>query len=202
MLRFSLASFWRPSPLCCLLSGALLLLASCGQNAGAGQTGAQPACKPDHIIGVEESLTKGYHSLTGLKQDADLGVQGLFTAVVDTTSPDSSGLVYTDFTFTITHVLWDPHHQIPGSTNSVTIHQTGGCTGGTFYKVADDPLFQIGEEAILFLHQFSSGQYFVIGGPSGRFEVRHGFVQPVNDEGVQLPPNLTEQQFYTLLQKA
>jgi hypothetical protein len=147
------------------------------------------------------SWTKGYSSLKGLKQDADLGVQGHFTAVVDTPN-DSSGLVSTDFTFTITRVLWDPHHQIPGSTSNITIHQTGGCIGDTLYRVDDDPLFQIGEEAILFLHQFSPDQYYVIGGPSGRFEVRNGLVQPVNDEGVKLPSGLTEQQFYALLRSA
>lgn len=202
MLHFSFASFRRSSLFCCLLSGALLLLAGCGQNAGASQTGAQPACKPNHIVEVEESLVKSYQSLISLKQDADLGVQGHVTAVVDTASPDESGLAYTDFTLNITHVLWDPHHQVSGSTSSVTIRQTGGCAGGTLYKVADDPLFQVGEEAILFLHQFSSGQYYILGGPTGRFEVRHGIVQPVNDEGVHLPPNLTEQQFYALFQKA
>ena len=201
MSRFSLVPSQRYPRLVCLLSGVLVLLASCGQNADAGQAGAQSACKPDHIVGVAASWTKGYSSLKGLKQDADLGVQGHFTTVVDT-STDSPGLVFTDFTFTITKVLWDPHHQIPGSTGSVTIHQTGGCIGNTLYKVDDDPLFQIGEEAILFLHQFSPGQYYVIGGPSGRFEVRKGLVQPVNDEGVQLPSDLTAQQFYALLQKA
>lgn len=200
MSRFSLVAFRRHPWLACLLSGVLMLLAGCGQNADTGQAGTQSACKPDHIVGVAVSWTKGYSSLKGLKQDADLGVQGHFTAVVDTPT-DSSALVYTDFTFTITRVLWDPHHQISGST-SITIRQTGGCTGGTLYRVDDDPLFQVGEEAILFLHQFSPGQYNVIGGPSGRFEVRNGLVQPVNDEGVKLPSDLTEQQFYTLLRRA
>ena len=201
MPRFSLVPFRRYPRLVCLLPGVLLLLASCGQNADAGQASAQSACKPDHIVGVEASWTKGYSSLKGLKQDADLGVQGHFTAVVDTPT-DSSGLVYTDFTFTITQVLWDPHHQIPASASSITIRQTGGCIGDTLYRVDDDPLFQIGEEAILFLHQFSPDQYYVIGGPSGRFEVRNGLVQPVNDEGVKLPSDLTEQQFYALLRRA
>lgn len=48
----------------------------------------------------------------------------------------------------------------------------------------------------------SAGQYFVAGGPSGRFEVHNGLVQPVKDEGVRLPAGLTEQQFYALLQAA
>jgi hypothetical protein len=41
-----------------------------------------------------------------------------------------------------------------------------------------------------------------MGGPSGRFEVRKGLVQPVNNEGVKLPSSLTEQQFYIMLQTA
>ena len=200
MSRLSRVPIPRYPRLACLLPGILLLLGGCGQNADTGQAGAQLTCKPNHIVGIAASWAKGYSSLNGLKQDADLGVQGHFTAVVEAAT-DSSGLAYTDFTFTITQVLWDPHHQIPGSTSSITIRQTGGCIGDTLYKVDDDPLFQIGEEAILFLHQFSPGQYYVIGGPSGRFEVRNGLVQPVNDEGVKLPSDLTEQQFYALLRR-
>ena len=85
---------------------------------------------------------------------------------------------------------------------SLTLRQTGGVDNGTRYVVEDDPLFQRGEQAVLFLHEFSSGHYYVVGGPSGRFLVQGGNVKPVNDEGVHLPATLTESGFYTQVQNA
>jgi hypothetical protein len=157
---------------------------------------------------MEASWAMGYKSLKELKRAAamDLAVQGTFTAIQSTegqaSSGGSNGLLATDFSFMISKVLLDPHHALKTSPASIIIHQTGGRSGGTLHQVCDDPLFRVGEEAILFLHQFSPGHYFVIGGPSGRFEVDNGRVQPVNNEGVKLSPGLTVQQFYALLQKA
>lgn len=156
---------------------------------------------------MQASWAMGYRSLKELKQATalDLAVRGTFTAIQGTQgqapSSGSSDLLSTDFSFTINKVLLDPHHLF-NSSSSVTIHQTGGRVGSTLHQVCDDPLFRIGEEAILFLHQFSPGQYFVMGGPSGRFEVRQDLVEPVNDEGVKLPAGLNEQQFYIMLQEA
>lgn len=150
-----------------------------------------------------------YETLGELKRATalDLAVQGVFTTILSTQgqenpSSGSNGPISTNFSFTISKVLLDPHHLLTSSPTHITIHQTGGWQGNTLHQVCGDPLFRISEGTILFLHQFSPGQYLVIGGPSGRFEVHHGFVQPVNDEGVKLPPNLTEQQFDALLQKA
>jgi len=150
-----------------------------------------------------------YESLGELKHATalDLAVQGTLTTQLRTQGQmnptgGSNGPLSTDFSFTISKVLLDPHHLLTRFPAPITIHQTGGWFGSTLHQVCGDPLFRVGEGAVLFLHQFGPGQYFVIGGPSGRFEVRHGFVQPVNDEGVHLPPNLTEQQFETLLQQA
>ncbi|MEO6888691.1 MAG: hypothetical protein ABI456_05905 [Ktedonobacteraceae bacterium] len=142
-----------------------------------------------------------YASLKELKraEGLDLAVQGTFTTILNT---QGSGPPSTDFSFVISKVLLDPHHLLKYPSASITIHQIGGWQGNTLHQACGDPLFQVGEKAILFLHQGSPGQYFVIGDPSGRFEDHRGIVQPVNDGGVQLPSNLTEQQFYALLQKA
>jgi len=176
-------------------------LASCGQNAAAGQTAAQVGGTPSQGCDIEVSWAMHYGSLKGLKRAAglDLAVQGTFTTILNT---QGSGLISSDFSFVTSKVLLDPQHLLKRSSASITIHQSGGWQGNTLHQVCGDPLFQVGEKAILFLHQGSPGQYFVIGGPSGRFEDHRGIVQPVNDGGVQLPSNLTEQQFYALLQKA
>ncbi len=183
-----------------LLPILILLLAGCGQNADASQpltsTGGVGATNCD----IQVSWALGYRSLKELKQarELDLAVQGTFTALQSTQGQFSSGDLSTEFSFVPNKVLLDPQQL---SQAEITIHQTGGRSNNTLHQVCGDPLFQIGEEAILFLRQFSPGQYLVIGGPSGRFAVRKGFVQPNNDEGVKLPANLTEQQFYTMLQQ-
>jgi hypothetical protein len=208
MSRFSLAPFWRYSLPFCLLSGVLLLLASCGQNATAGQTSVQVGGTSAQGCDIEVSWAMGYGSLKELKRATalDLAIQGTFTTIQSTQgqAPPSrqNGPLTTDFSFLISKVLLDPHHLLNSSSSTITIHQTGGRLGNTLHQVCDDPLFRVGEEAILFLHQFSPGQYFVMGGPSGRFEVRKGLVQPVNNEGVKLPSGLTERQFYIMLQTA
>ena len=209
MSRCSLAPYWQYARLVCLISGALLLLASCGQSDTAGQTSAQAGGTSPQGCDMEVSWAVGYGSLQELKraEGLDLAVQGTFTSILSThgqVNPPNGqdGPLSTTFSFVISRVLLDPHHLLKSSAGTLTIHQTGGRLGNTLHQVCGDPLFQVGEEAILFLHQFSPGQYFVIGGPSGRVEVHNGLVQPVNDEGVKLPSGLTEQQFYALLQQA
>jgi len=202
MLEFHQPMFCKRALFFCLLSSFFLLLTGCGKNTTAtGMVSTQSGCAALHTEFMEVDWARGYSSLKELKQITDPGVQGHFTAIAGTSS-EGQGLFFTDFTFTITRVLWDPQHQIQNKTGSITIHQTGGCTQDTFYKVSDDPLFRIGEAAILFLHQYSPGHYAVDGGPSGRFVVRKGIVQPINGEGVKLPAGTTEQQFYTMLQNA
>lgn len=209
MSRFSLAPFWRYPRLVCFLSSVLLLLASCGQNATAGQTSAQVGRISAQSCDIEVSWAVGYGSLKELKraEGLDLAVQGTFIKILNTQGQFSlangqNGPLTTAFSFVISKVLLDPHHLLKSISASIAINQMGGWQGNKLHQICDYPLFSLGEEVILFLHQSSSDQYSAIGGPSGRFEVRKGLVQPVNGEGVKLPPGLTEQQFYTLLQKA
>jgi hypothetical protein len=141
------------------------------------------AAAPTQVVTLDSSWAKLYHSLKDLKHDADLVVQGSVSQVLDTQAPSqTTPYPMTDFLFTVTRVLHDPAHRLLGSL--LTLHQTGGVIGRTLYQVGDDPLFRTGEQDILFLHEYQSGFYFVLGGPSGRFLVEHGQVRPINDEGV------------------
>jgi hypothetical protein len=209
MERRSLYHAARYLQLVCCLFIALLFGTSCGQPAPTGPTTTQAGGASPQGCDIEVSWAMFYETLGELKRATalDLAVQGVFTTILSTQgqenpSSGSNGPISTNFSFTISKVLLDPHHLLTSSPTHITIHQTGGWQGNTLHQVCGDPLFRISEGTILFLHQFSPGQYLVIGCPSGRFEVHHGFVQPVNDEGVKLPPNLTEQQFDALLQKA
>ena len=135
-----------------------------------------------HVVSLDASWAKLYHSFTDLKHAADLVVQGTVTQVRQTASPTDGTPPSTDFLFTVSKVLQDPAHRLRGTT--LTLHQTGGRVGNTLYQVDDDPLFQTGEQSILFLHEYQPGFYFVIGGPSGRFVIQKGTVKPINAEGV------------------
>jgi hypothetical protein len=53
-------------------------------------------------------------------------------------------------------------------------------------EVHDDLLFQPGETVALFLHEFAPGQFRVLAGPGGRFEVTGNSVAPTH-HGTALP---------------
>ncbi|HEU4784718.1 MAG TPA: hypothetical protein VFS83_15360 [Ktedonobacterales bacterium] len=195
--------------LTCLLSVPLILggCATATPPAGSGQQGqtttavsAPPTSyHPSKTVTYGASWATLYHDLKSLKQSADLGVAGTISRV-STVSTDEGGIVYTDFVFTVKTTLLDPKHRL--NNQSLLIHQTGGMVGSTLYQMEDDPLFEIGEQAILFLHEYSPGHYFVIGGPSGRFRVQNGLVSPINTEGVTLGTPLTEAAFTSKVQQA
>jgi hypothetical protein len=86
------------------------------------------------------------------------------------------------FGFRISKILWNPHHL--ASLSTILVNQTGGIMNNTRYTVSDDPLFQIGEQAVLFLCQYSPAHFLVNGGPTGRFSLQHGMVKPINNEGI------------------
>jgi hypothetical protein len=145
------------------------------------------------------SWAHSYRDLKSLKRDADIAVAGTITSVAGTSS-DTVGVVATDFVFSINQSIFNPHGQALGAT--ITIHQTGGIVGNTRYEMEDDPLFQTGEQVVLFLHEYSVGHYNVIGGPTGRFEVRNGVVQPVTGGGVQLASSTSLDAFVMMIQQA
>jgi hypothetical protein len=157
---------------------SLIVLASCSSSSQPPQ-----ASTGVHVVSLDASWAKLYHSFADLKSNADLAVEGTVTKVLQTVTPSDGTPPSTDFQFTVSRVLQDPAKRLQGS-STLTLHQTGGTVGTTLYQVDDDPLFQTGEHVVLFLHEYQTGYYYVIGGPSGRFEVQNGTVKPINDEGV------------------
>ncbi len=137
------------------------------------------------------SWAEHYNDIHDLTAHSNLVVAGSFTAVAkQTTSGDSPS---TDFTFAVSKVLADKAKTtVAGS--AITIHQTGGSmSDGTPVSTEDDPLFKVGEATVLFLHQYSPGHFYVVGGPNGRFETPGAnaksagvaAVKPFNSETVQ-----------------
>lgn len=150
---------------------------------------------PNHI---HASWAEWYTDMKSLKHASDGAVVGTFTAIAGRSVQDD--IPYTDFTFSPTRILYDPHHSLAGQ--SLLIHQTGGLIEGQQVSVDDDPLFQVGEQAVLFLREYSPGHYLVVGGPSGRFHLANGQVTPMTDQGLALKWPVSETDFFTLIQRA
>jgi len=170
-------------------------MGGCGNSTPTNTTGNQAS---NQTVYMDASWARTYHDVKSLKQDSDLVVSGTFTGIAATVQPDK-GPVETDFTFTLSKTLVNPQLV---NVKTITVRQTGGIVGNITYVVADDPLFVVGAQEILFLHQFAPGQYFVLGGPTGRFQISQGVVHPVGQEGVTFVAVQTEETFEQSIQQA
>src|SRR5487761_609016 len=165
----------------------LLAMLACGPGAQTGE-----------VTHLDADWAILYHDLGQLKLDSDLAVAGTFTSMSGQT--EQTGIPYSDFVLTVNRTIYDPKHR--PSTSTVLVHQTGGTVNGHVAQIADDPLFKVGERVVLFLHEYSPGRYFVVGGPSGRFELQaDGTVRPFNDEGVRMTA-MSEEAFVGEVDKA
>ncbi len=155
------------------------------------------ACGQVKVVSLGASWAMSYPDLHSLKQAADLAIRGNIASVADVTTEQD--IPYTDFTVSVSRVLIN---RSGVQLSAILLHQAGALEGNTLYQVDEDPLFQVGEQVILFLHEYAPGRYFVLGGPAGRFEVgSDGMVKPVNEQGIQLAP-MPEAQFYATLASA
>ncbi|HEY7347603.1 MAG TPA: hypothetical protein VH599_04735 [Ktedonobacterales bacterium] len=193
--------FWRVREKAALKRlGGLLLIGLVAASAVI-VSGCSSSSRPGQTVKISASWAVTYHDLKSLKQGSDIAAVGSISEVANVTREGPGrGDVTTDFVFSISKVILDPGQRVKGS--SLTIHQVGGVMGDTLYEVEDDPLFQVGEHLILFLHEYSPGHYYVAGGPTGRFEIRNNMVTPVNDEGVKFSAPMTEADFIAAIQSA
>lgn len=173
------------------LAVGIVLLGACIGLGGCGDQGSSST-------GIAASWAVGYHDLASLKKASDVAVAGSIAGIAGQTA--NGQIPFTDFTFAIQQVIYDPHQMATGKT--LLIHQTGGIVNGQTVSISDDPLFKVGEHDVLFLHQYSPGHFFVEGGPSGRFVVRNGLVSPISGEGVKLSGSVTEADFIAQIQQA
>jgi hypothetical protein len=150
-----------------LIVAAVLSVAACSSSAG------KPAAAIDHL---HASWADGYPTITEMTTHATVVVEGTVTGVSGHGQLDNTGnnlpggnppaVPYTDFSFGVTSVLKG------SSPASITLRQTGGTAAdGALAVVDDDPLLTPGQRAILFLRKFGPDQYFIMGGPAGRFPV-------------------------------
>lgn len=151
------------------------------------------------VYSMDASWAATYRTVPTLRAASDLVVAATIGRIVNVTPSSLRNPPFTDYAVMISTVVWDPKHLLTGQT--IMLHQTGAIVGNARYEMGDDPLFNPGEQVVLFLHQFAPGQYFVVGGPTGRFRVQAGLVYPTGDEGVRLPAGTTESEFITTIRR-
>lgn len=122
------------------------------------------------FIMAEVSWAKSYANIEDLSAEADLIAVGTVKGVVGVTSDvigeDRWGpiiLYFTDFAFSVERVLKGPR-----DVGEVMIHQTGAADE---WEIRDDPLLKPGDNYVLFLHEYETEKYFILGGPQGRFQI-------------------------------
>ena len=82
---------------------------------------------------------------------------------------------------------------------SIIVRQQGGVEGRTTYEFDDNPLFQVNEEAILFLSESSPGFYWVMAGPAGRFTLENEQVMTVGDNGLNFDKLMPKADFINMM---
>ena len=146
---------------------------------------------PGRVV-MDMSWARSYSSLKELRQNSDVVAAGHFSRVVGTTV-DDKGIPFTDFEFTVDTLIRSDDAAL-SSGGTVVVHQTGAEQSGTVYESGDDPLFTVGENAVVFLHRYAQGHYYLIGGPSGRFglDSKTGMVKRSADTGVSYSGRLSD----------
>jgi hypothetical protein len=123
------------------------------------------------------SYPRKYKSVRDLatSNEVDAIVHGIITEAepyLKTTLDGHGQLLHTNYSFNVISLL-----KGEVSADIIYVHQTGGTLGNMTLVLREDPLMNVGDELILFLHHFRetdpNDYYYVEGGPQGRFIV-HG----------------------------
>lgn len=129
---------------------------------------------------VYVSWAKGYEGIEDLSGEADLIAVGTAKEIVEVTDEVVGAarwgpiiFYFTDFAFSVEQVLKGPQ-----DIREVIIHQTGAAGEE---EIRDDPLLECGDKYVLFLHEYETGKYYILGGPQGRFQIIENEVFSMNN---------------------
>jgi hypothetical protein len=156
-----------------------------------------PTAPAPRVIKMGASWAEYYKTLADLKAHSDIAVVGTVSSISPTAVP-AQGPVYQMVTFNVERTL-RARSQSTATPTSVTFEQTGGTLQGVTYEVEDDPLFHVGDRAVLFFTEYSPGKYRVTGGPTGRFAIAGGQVKPAVPDGVPVSAGTDESTFIATL---
>lgn len=185
----------------CAIGVLAFTLGSCGY-------GHQPATKAHVVHHVDASWADGYPTVSAMTAHADLVISGTigrvqsrgrFTnASANTAGAPAAGVPYTQYWVSVAEIIKGR------SPSRLTIRQTGGrAADGSTVVVEDDPLLVPGQRAILFLKRFGPGQYFIMGGPAGRFPISSaGVVTALPGGSLTKPPSGSVARFMRAIHEA
>ena len=181
-----------------LALGSLLIIVS---TLGLGiQHLIKPPALTSNLQYMIVDWAEGYMSIEAMAQapEVDVIARGVIKDV------EYDGFNYN----TESKFLFKPHWTLKGLSTArpLWIHQTGGVTPlGETYVPFNNPLIQVGDVLVLFLHQckWAPNEYYVVGGPQGRFVVQGGQVYSIGEvyespnELVQRQVSMMTMQFHT-----
>ena len=135
----------------------------------------------DYIVASAEWAVM-YKNTQELIDAADLVVLGEVTS--STSFIEQVGLphtventiISTNHTFKITKIL-----KGSAEVKEILIQQTGGIIDKTVSYIQDDPLLTEDVEMIVFLREFESNGYCILGGPQGRFHIKNNKVYSIGE---------------------
>jgi hypothetical protein len=160
----------------------LLSLFTGACDTGAGQTTGTKSTTTNNqsIQTIIEGEVAGYYAnMAELSRETDLIAYGKIDGVIEVKeqivghNPKGNNILYfTDFNFNISQCLKGDEKE------AVIIHQVGAAGK---MVVNRDPLFEQGEEYVLFLRKTESDVYLVLGVHQGRFKVVDGKVYSMDN---------------------
>jgi hypothetical protein len=121
------------------------------------------------------SYPRKYKNIRDLatSNEVDMIVHGTITAAqpyLETWLDGYGQLLSTNYSFNVISLL-----KGEVSADIIYVHQTGGTLGDETFIMREDPLMNVGDELILFLHHFRetdpNDYYYIEGGPQGRYIV-------------------------------
>jgi len=121
-----------------------------------------------------------YPNFKELADSSDLIIRGVvldsISYKLELSEPTSAPLLLTNYTIKIEEI-------IKGYEDSeiINVRMTGGRLDGKVISVRGCPLMKKGETVILFLKRFAKDNYYVIGGPQGRFIIKGGKVYSLGE---------------------
>lgn len=115
---------------------------------------------------VSPSWANAYSTPREMSNASDSLVLVRFDSVREVGVQQEMNVIFTDYQATVQRVI---SGRDLGA--DIVVHQLGGAKDIRLTVVEDDPPFEVGQRAILFVKEYKPGHVFVVGGPTGRLDV-------------------------------
>ena len=120
-----------------------------------------------------------YENIKELSKDSDIIIKGYVISsenILDLLGKLGTPMAFTDYKIEVAQVIKGDIKE-----KEVIVRQTGGTYIGVKQEISDDPLMQKDTTMILFLKEFDYNQYYITGGPQGRYEVHNNKIYSIGE---------------------